>query len=491
MCTGLFPFPPRTELEASHSELTTLAGVLVESVLFHSRPDWPVPCLKFSRGGVGPMVVFLCGVWNNGKAHPAAQALGISLALAGYQVLILEPPGRWSESALTERVALGDAWDASLQIASPALGGYVWDCLRAIDWLDSNEVALIGHGLGAEAAMLATSLDDRVKCAVISGAGGSYEALGNISDSWLTLPGIAQLGDVADIFSPQKPSLFLCAENDPLHPYSTVERTVTKLNKGRKSDLARIECFAGPADLNRRMRETAVEFLDEVMRGATPSAYVYEAIPLTDGFQRTASAGTTEPELLAVLGDASESSAFYGGAQTRTFTELNEQTVAEPYPEIEISLIPWLKYGRLKEIGPADEILLSDGPGSPSAVVLPIAGLDMQLLCAVGLSSAEFYAQLLHLSLPGSPTGWAEAGLTGDPFTAMIASVKTLVSGGSSDAVKLIRAEGALASLAAQALKRYRPDVEISVSHPSLSWAEARAACPEGGSQPGSRYRKF
>ena len=121
--------------------------------------------------------------------------------------------------------------------------------------------------------------------------------------------------------------------------------------------------------------------------------------------------------------------------------------------------------------------------------MLPSSGLESDLLCALGLSQAEFLAQVLHLSLPGAPAGWEEAGLSGDPLTAMIASVKTLVSGGELAPIKSARADGPLSSLVLGALRRFRPDLEIETSHHASNWNEAFKLSPSGGLQPGARYR--
>jgi hypothetical protein len=362
--------------------------------------------------------------------------------------------------------------------------------MRALDWEGSTEVAIVGHQLGAEAAMLAFALDQRFKCAVFSGAGGSLEKAENLTPSWSGLPGIGLYGDICDIFGAagEKPVLFLAGEDDSTQAISSVERTVEKLNKARKQGFARLETFIGPSDFNRRMRETTIGFLKETF-GGKPSKYVYETVPLTDGFVRPSEAGTMLPSTLAVLGDSAENSAKYGGAPTTTFEELNFQALSEPYPEIEVKLIPWLKYGRLPVFPHHESILISDVPGSPSAIVLPVSGLDLDWLCALGLSQAEFLAQILHLSLPGAPVGWEEAGLSGDPFTAMIASVKTLVSGGELPPLKSARADGPLSSLVLGALRRFRPELTIETSHEATSWNEALGLSQLGGLQPGARYR--
>ncbi|MEQ1823335.1 MAG: hypothetical protein ABL949_12560 [Fimbriimonadaceae bacterium] len=485
MCAGLYPLPPRTELEASTGPIREISGVNIEAVIFHSRPNWPVPALQFQRDVGGPVVVFLSGLWNHGKANPVVQSLGISLALHGYRVIALEPPGKWNEEIVTERLACGDAWDPHLRTAAPALGGYVWDAMRALDWANVAEAAVIGHQLGAEAAMLALRLDDRLKCAVISNAGASLETSEFLTSSWSSLPGIAGLGDFAEIVGKEKPVLFLTAESPG------VKRTVEKILKGNKSPQARIETFLGPADFNRRMREATAGFLHERLKGLKVEPYVYEEIPLTDGLHRTSPAGTVDPEELEVMGDAGVSNEIYGGATHGTFVDVNDRALQEPYPEQAINLLPWLKHGRLTPIPEAEPILISDGPGSPEAVVLSTDGLDRARLCAIGLSAAEFYAQILHLSLPGSPTGWEETGLGGDPLTAMIASVKTLVSGGEVDATKSLKADGPFASLVAVALKRYRPDLTIEITHHASNWSEAEALCPEDGRQPGARYRPW
>jgi len=493
---GLFPYPPRTELKATSREPMTVAGVAVERHIIESRPGLSVPMLVFNGGG--PIILNFADVMADGKANPAMQAIGISLALHGFTVINIEPPGKWNESVVTERLATGDAFEHSLRMGAPALGEYVWDGMRVLDWAlgkyEAKEVGVNGLGLGAEAALLLFALDDRVGACSLAGAAGSIETASRLSKSWSQCAGIAYAGDFGDVLGLRagRPTLLMSCEGDPINTVEAVKQTGDKIKRYVKSAPVRVASFIGPYDYNRRMRETAAAFFSEALKGAPAAEYAYESIPLTDGLVRTQAAGTTDPNSLDVLGDSLETNAMYGGAAVETFTNLLMSRLAEPYPVPDEELTPWGRHGRMESPKAAETYTLTDGEGAAGAISLPVKELDAAQLCALGLSPAEFLAEVLHLLLPGAPEGWEPVGLTGDPLTAMIASVRTLVGKGEPGVVtREITADGPTASIVAAALARWRPGLTVHLSHTFTGWIDAAGGAPEGGLQPGARYREW
>jgi hypothetical protein len=493
---GLFPYPPRTELKATSREPLTVAGIQVERHVIESRPGLSVPILVFNGGG--PVILNFADVLHDGKANPAMQAIGISLAHHGFTVINLEPPGKWSESAVTERHATGDAYEPSLRMGAPALGEYVWDGVRVLDWaLSSREgqaVGVNGLGLGAEAAMLLFALDDRVTSCALAGAAGSIETASRLSRSWSQAAGIAYAGDFGDVLGLRAgaPTLLMSCADDPINTDEAVKQTGDKIKKYAKNARVRVASFLGAYDYNRRMRETAAAFFSETLKGMPAADYAYETMPLTDGLVRTGPAGTIPPSELDVLGDSLETNAMYGGAGVETFTNLLMSRLAEPYPVPDPELTPWGRHGRLEGPKAAETYTITDGDGAGGAISLPVKDLDAAQLSALGLSPAEFLAEVLHLLLPGAPEGWEPVGLTGDPLTAMIASVRTLV--GKSDpsvVTREINADGPTASIVAAALARWRPGLVVNLSHTFSSWIDSAAGAQDGGLQPGARYREW
>lgn len=493
---GLFPYPPRTELNATSRESVTVAGVTVERHIIESRPGLSVPLLVF-RGG-GPVILNLADVMADGKANPAMQAFGIAMALHGFTVINIEPPGKWNENVYTERLATGDAWEPSLRMGAPALGEYVWDAMRVLDWattaFDTKAFGVNGLGLGAEAALLAFALDDRIAACALAGAAGSIESVPRLSKSWSQASGIAYAGDFGDILGLRggAPTLLMTCADDPVNSEETVKLTAEKIKKYARGAKTKTAAFSGPLDYNRRMRETAAAFFLEHLKGAAAAEYAYEPIPLTDGSVRPVPAGTVDPNDLDVLGDSLESNEIYGGSGIETFTNLLMGRLSEPYPSPDPELTPWGRHGRLETPKPAETYTLTDGEPGAGVIGLPVRELDAAQLSALGLSPAEFLAEVLHLLLPGAPEGWEPVGLTGDPLTAMIASVRTLVGKAEPGVVtREITADGPVASIVAASLARWRPGLKVNLSHNFANWIDAAAAAPEGGLQPGARYREW
>ncbi len=494
---GLFPMPPRTELTATSRESVDIDGVTVERHVIESRPGLAVPLLVYRHQG-GPIILNLVDVLPNGKANPAMQAFGISLARQGFTVISIEPPGKWLATIDSERDQTGDAWETSLRMGLPPIGQYVWDAMRVLDWAlaahPNVPVGVNGFGTGGEAATLLYALDERVTACAIACAAGSIEVIPRPSAAWCQAPGIAFAGDYSDVLGMRSPAnvMLMGCSDDPVNSPDSLQKTADKLRKASKQANVRVEKFYGPVDYNRRMREAAAAFFLEHLAAGKNQPYVYEPIPLTDGLVRHAVSGTVEPYMLEVLGDALASNAMYGGSGVETFTNLLGRVLNEPYPIAAPELTPWGKYGRMDAPKQAETYTLTDGAGAAGTINLPFRELDASLLCAIGLSSAEFLGEILHLMLPGAPDGWESVGVGGDALTAMIASMKTLVGKGDPTIVtREVTADGPGASLVAASLARWRPGLVVNRSHDFTGWMDAAASAPHAGLQPGARYRSW
>jgi dienelactone hydrolase len=438
-----------------------------------------VPALVYRpmADGPHPLVLIAAESWKEGRREPWVQAMGISLASKGFVAIALDPPG------CADRSPMGDPLTASLSAGVPSIGVYVWDLIRAVDvaviefGAMGERVGVIGCGTGGDAALLATAIEERFSCVVAAGAGHSQES--GLDATFRMMPGVADLGDWANLLVHRAPLpiLFLTGKDDAPQ---RVEETVKKLtNAGYRSRehamRVRLEVFLGGRDLNRRMREASLAFFLEHLQGAAQRAYVAEPLPLTDGLENPSPANTEDPGALLV----SEPMA--------TFESLLEDALLKPYPEQEPDLIPWGKYGRLDPLPDLETIKLVDHGESPNVICLP--PIDPRLLVPLGISVPDFYAQLLHLLLPGGPEGWEPLGLHGDALTAMIASVKTLMKKAEPKAEpKRIEAEGPVSSLTARILKQLRPGLEISTTEDFGSWADCLSARVL---VPGARYRKW
>jgi hypothetical protein len=374
---------------------------------------------------------------------------------------------------------MGDPYDLSLSAAITPQALFAWDLIRAIDLAHAEygthpeKVAALGVGFGGEAALLSAAIDDRISALVLSGAPHCQES--GLSDTYRMLPGVADLGDWANLLVHRAPMPFLLFASE-LDAQEQIEESARKLKgtyKGKQSELLRVETFPGERDLSRRMRESVAAFLFEHLRSKPHRAYVAEPLPLTDGVNNPRSANTEEPLDLAL------------SVGTSTFQELRNAALTLPYPMVSPDLVPWGKYGRLEPLPELETLHLSDHGDSPEHLALP--HIDARLLVPLGLSVPDFYAQMLHLLLPGGPEGWEPLAMQGDALTAMIASVRTLMKKAEAKIPpKLIVAQGPVSSLAARLLGQMRLGLAIELSHEPRSWQEV---LDQGILVPGARYR--
>lgn len=475
---ALDPLPPRTDPLVQHVGSSDGHGWVRRTISFESQPGVRLPASVYTpiQGERHPLVVALADSWERGRCSPWMQALGIALAAQGFFAVLLDPPG------VGDRSAMGDPFDPSLSAAISAAGVGVWDTIRAIDvaiseyGADPARVACLGVGSGAEVAILAAAVDERIGALVAVCGGHSQE--GGISGAFQSLPGVADLGDWANLIVHRAPMpmLFLSAEaNDA----PGVEKTVSKLRSSYKGkDTANklsSQTFLGGRDLNRRMREAAAAFFREHLMAEPCRLYVPEPIPLTDSEANPFPANTEDPNDLSTP------------VPTLSFAELRDRAMSLPYPHAHPEMIPWGKYGRLEPLPEMEVLQLCDHGDAQSKLVLPM--VDPTLLISLGMSVPDFYAQLLHQLLPGGPEGWEPLALQGDALSAMIASVRTLMKKvEAKEPPRQVIARGPVASLTARLLHLSRPGLHVECDTDARSWQDVLA---QGILVPGARYRPW
>jgi hypothetical protein len=498
---GLEPLPPKTALNAERTGVIERDGYRIEKLRYESRPGVLVTAHLYlpDRPGIHPLVVNSMARWPRKKNTSWVQSRGIGLALHGFAALMVDPPGSTDQpDHPDERGFLGRAADPLLLLGSPALGVYVWDLIRGLDLcaeheqVDTRNVGVTGEGTGAEAAAVAYLIEHRITCAALACWGASFS-----SDLKLPLPEIPvvlQFGDVADALA-SRPSghLLLMGDIEQAGMEEAYRKTFTRLQDTLKpfkhEGSVRLELFHSGFDYNRRMREAAYAFFMERLKFEPFRPYLTEPRPLTDGVQHPHEGGTLPPESAELrVSEAHEPS-------SKTLREIMLHGLEEPYPEAVDwceRLLPWGKYGSLKTNPNGTTIRLYDGgvqsPGA-GAIGLPAEQIDFRSCHALGLGVPEFFAQVLHLLLPGRPEGWEPAGLSGDMFTAMVASVKTLVKSASPvEKPSRIEASGPVSSQTARHLKLLRPDLEIAISDHFSSWMDIAKAERLDLVQPLARY---
>ena len=504
-CLGLHPLPPRTPLNAVVRSNDNFEGYSIEKVSFESRPGIHVTGHLYRPVGDGPFPVVLSphGHWAFKKSEPVVQARAIGLALMGIACLVVDSPGYSCDlNPFNERASMGPHEDWFMSMSAPLQGIYVWDLMRAIDYLetrsdiDAKRVGVTGASGGGTVSVYLFGAEPRLTCAVPVCAVISMELQPKNGCLCNHVPGILRLGDRTDILSigAPRPLMIIGATIDWEFPQAAQERAYEKLRKAhsayKSEDNLRIVTIEGPHDYNRRMREAMYAFFAQHLLGEDRRSFRPELRPMTDGYENPYPANTLEPNdprLSVWNGNPPASS---------TFADLTKSALESAYPEkyeMDERVVRWGRYGHLNREKVGQEVRITDsGRSNGDTISLEPDAIDQRALIYLGISVPEFFAQLLHLTLPGVPEGWERTGLAGDAVTAVIASMRTLVIKSEPETpVRSIVADGPVASMCAKFLKLYRPELEISISHDYKSWMEVLNAQNHLLSQPAARYLEW
>jgi dienelactone hydrolase len=291
---GLDPLPPRTPLNVRITGVIDRPGYRIEKIVFDSRPDFPVTAhLYVPDGPAGrryPVIVDPHGHWEWKKQEPTVQARLIGQALHGYLAMVVDSPGYSFEGDNhVERRSAGTHDDLRLILGSAnATSVYVWDLMRALDYLetrpeaDMSRVGLTGASGGGLATLWAFAAEPRFTCAASVVYASSYEVNPNNGCLCNHVPGSLQIGDRADVLAVRAPSpvLIIGADEDTEFPAAGMRLTGEKIRRiwglyGRSAD-AWTRMFPGGHDYSRPMRETSLGFFDKYLKGVGTGAPVPE-----------------------------------------------------------------------------------------------------------------------------------------------------------------------------------------------------------------------
>jgi len=506
-CLGLDPEPPRTALNAKVTGTLQREGYRIEKLRYESRPGLLVTAHLYVPDGPGPFPVILMphGHYEWKKCDAPVQAPAISAALYGFASLVVDSPGySWDDNEQNERRAMGTHDDAFLCMGSPVQGQYVWDLSRGLDYVetrpdfDLRRVGITGCSGGGTATWMAFGFEHRITAAASVCAASSLQDMPHNGCLCNHLPGILRLGDRSDILAmghPKPVFVMGALRDDPEFPPEGLRRTADKLKTiyryEKKDANVRLELFDTGHDYNRRMRESMLAFFVQHLNGEQERPYLPEKRPLTDGALNPYPANTEDPHNPDLIVTEPWDRATVG------FRDLLAKALDEPYPDpapYSSRWLPWSKYGHGIQVPTGETLQLFDLPAQvpEQGLGLPTDSIDQRSCIHIGLSIPEFYAQLLHGSLPGMPEGWEGGALSGEGIGAVIASVKTLVGAARPEPPPTaVQAHGPLASMTALFLKALRPDLKLETSHEFSSWKDVLAFGNPLLSQPGARYLRF
>lgn len=282
---GLDPAPPKTPLNARVTGVLQRNGYRIEKVVFESRPKFYVTAHVYVPNTPPvarmPAIVNVNGHWAHKKDEDRIQLRAAFQALRGYVAIAIDSPG-WSfeGTSLIERRAEGDHNDFKLvQGGTNATGYYVWDAIRAMDYLstrpdvDMSRVGITGASGGGLATLYAFAADSRYRAAVPVVYMSSMELAPDNGCLCNHVPATSLIGDRFDVIAIEapKPVLLMGAQNDGEFPPDAMRLTHKKMAEswrlfGKEGDVS-VRIFPGGHDYSQPMREAMIGFFDRYVRG--------------------------------------------------------------------------------------------------------------------------------------------------------------------------------------------------------------------------------
>lgn len=212
--------------------------------------------------------------------------------MQGYLAIAVDSPG-WSfeGDSLIERRAEGNHNDWTLvQGGTNTTGYYVWDCIRALDYMatrndtDMTKIGITGASGGGLATLYTFAADDRYTAAVPVVYMASMELAPDNGCLCNHVPGTCQIGDRSDVLAIQapKPVFIMGAQNDGEFPPDATLLTVLKATHTwklfGKPGAVEGRIFAGPHDYNQLMREQMIGFFNKALKGEGDGAPVPQPV---------------------------------------------------------------------------------------------------------------------------------------------------------------------------------------------------------------------
>lgn len=281
---GLDPMPPKTPLNARITGTIQRNGYHIEKLVFESRPNFYVTGHVYVPDGAHgklPVIVNVNGHWAHKKDEDRIQLRCAFQATQGYIAIAIDSPG-WSfeGNSLIERRPEGDHndWDL-VEGGSNTTGYYVWDAIRALDYMatrpdtDMKHIGLTGASGGGLATLYTFAADDRYEAAVPVVYMASMELAPDNGCLCNHVPGTCQIGDRSDVIAIQapKPVYIMGAQNDGEFPPDATRLTAKKMQEtwklfGKNGDVY-VQIFGGGHDYNQLMREASIGFFNRYLKG--------------------------------------------------------------------------------------------------------------------------------------------------------------------------------------------------------------------------------
>jgi dienelactone hydrolase len=176
---GLQPLPARSDLKAEVTGISTRDGVIVEKVVFQSKPGLYVTANFYrpeEQSGPLPTILYLCGHGREelkgmsvgNKVH--YQHHGAWFAKNGYTCLMVDTLQLGEIEGIHHGTNKYDRWWWNTRGYTPA-GVEAWNGIRALDYLesrpevDASRFGVTGRSGGGAYSWYVAALDERIKVA--------------------------------------------------------------------------------------------------------------------------------------------------------------------------------------------------------------------------------------------------------------------------------------------------------------------------------------
>ena len=391
---GLDPMPPKTPLNARVTGTIRRDGYRMEKVVFESRPKFYVTCHVYVPDPPAqeklPVIVHVNGHWPHKKGEDLLQIRGAFCALQGYLAILVDSPG-WSfeGDSLIERRAEGTHNDPALAAGANTTGYYVWDTIRALDYLatrpdaDVDRAGLTGASGGGLTTLYTFAADDRYSAAVPVVYMASLELAFDNGCLCNHVPGTLQVGDRSDVLAVQapKPVYLMGAQDDDEFPPEAMNLTYQKLQPawslfGRQEDTY-VRIFEGPHSYNKPMREAMIGFFNRYVKDEGDGSPVAEpAIEVID----------SEDRQLLVLDPAPGDERTMRELSLESLAGASEEATAERYIAVNGGLPPRTElHLEASGEGTRKEITFEAEPGlrTPGVLYLPPKGTPSMMRIVV------------------------------------------------------------------------------------------------------------
>jgi len=254
----------RPPLEPTTKEILRLDGYTREAITFTTRPGLrafgyllvPDGCppgqpAALCLPGHGRGVDSIVGIAADGSQRPLdrpdeyARDFALQCVARGYPAFALELPGfgrrrdAQARAEAPEASSCGRDSMAALMLGETLAGWRVWDCVRALDFLETRtdvvdpaRLAVLGISGGGLAALFTAAWDARVYACVVAGYFNTFRAsilsLDHCVDNYVPgLLSLAEMPDLAALVAPR--ALFVeSGRADPIFPFAAFEAAVAQ-----------------------------------------------------------------------------------------------------------------------------------------------------------------------------------------------------------------------------------------------------------------------